>query len=237
MWNSRILLPFLIGRTRCGLQLNRLHPSELYLCRLRAGHPERRSSTGSPQHGWCSLAPACSSPAPLGCSTTASTSRSNPSPPSTRPHQPLFTTLALVLPSILPSMRSITPARVPSSSPTLNSPTTPIMLITSTTKLLTTVGPVLDTTPVLVSCTTGTRPALLSQRHLSSSLPDPAPMRNPPSCRSLQALPRRHLPCHPLIHRLIPPHVPPPAPLSSHLLLHPVVLTDPAHLLLPRKSS
>lgn len=218
-----------IDRVNCRLRLSLLHRSGLF-SRHRADRPGRRSRTGSLQPGWCSPAPACSSPVPPGSSRTASTSRSNPSPPSISPPRPQPTTLALA--TTLPSTPSITPAAVPSSSLTLN--LIPMLLITSTT---TTTDPVQGTTPARASCTIGTPPARLNRKRLRSSLLDRPPTRNRLSCRNLHPLPKLPHPCPPLIHHHIPRHAPPRAPLSSHPLLHRVVLTDPAHLLSPREPS
>uniref|UniRef100_A0A3B4U5Z4 Whirlin n=1 Tax=Seriola dumerili TaxID=41447 RepID=A0A3B4U5Z4_SERDU len=132
-------------------------------------------------------------------------------------------------PTTLLSIHSIT---LSSSPAMLNTSTTPTLLITSTTIPATTLDLVQDITPARASCTTGNPPALQNHRDPSSSPPDPAPTRNPSSCQSLRPLPKQHLPWYPLIHHPIPRHVPPPAPLSSHLLLHPVVLTASYHTII-----
>lgn len=226
MWG--FLCYLLVDRMNYRHHLN-LHPSGL-LSRVRV-------LIRSLQLAWCSLAPAWSSLGPLDYSRTASISHLNPSPPSTSHHHCQPTTPAPVLATTLPSMHSTTPARAPPSSLSLDNKCTHILLIIFTNMQLTTAGPVPDTTPAQASCTIGTHRALLSQKHLSSSLPGQAPMRSPLFCQSLHPLPKQRLPCLPLIPHPVPLHAPPPAPLSSHLLLRPVVLTRPTHLVSPTRSS
>lgn len=228
MYNSGVL----IDRMKCKLLVN-LQVKGL-LCRIKADHPEKRSSITSLQHVLCSLVPDCSSPVPLSYSRAASKSHFNPSPPFSSHHQPPLTTSAPA--TTLLSVPSSIPAKVPHRSLTLNT-SIHISLLSSTTKLLTTAGPLQDTTPVQASCTIGIHPALWSQKHQLSCLPDPAPMRSHLSCQNLYPLPEQGLRCLPLIYHPVPHHAPPPAPLSSHLLLHTVALNALVHLLSPRKSS
>lgn len=212
-------------------QVNHLHPSEILLSKTKDGYLGKKSSTGSLQPECCSPFPACSSLAPPIYSRSASTNLSNPFPPPTSQHQTLPIVAALVPPTPLPSVRSITPARVPSISLTRNG----TIITISTTMQPTITSPVQDITPAQAFCTCGTPLALLNQRHPSNFLLDPALMKSP-SCQSLQPHPKQHLPCQPLMHHPIPHHVLLPAPLSSHLLHHPVALTNPVHLPSHRRS-
>lgn len=215
------------------LQVNLFHPSELLLSRPKEDHSRRKSSIASLQPKWCSPFLACSSLVPPIYSRTVPTSLSNPFPPAnTSQNQPPPTMHALVPPTTLPLIPFNTPARIPSSSLILNTTIIPILITMSTIIA----SPFQVTTPAQVSCITGTCPALLNQRHLSSFLLDPAPIKSLPSCQCLHPLQKQQLPCHPLNHLIIPHHVRPRAPLSSRLLLHPLALTNAAHLLSHRKS-
>uniref|UniRef100_A0A8D3DUP2 Whirlin b n=1 Tax=Scophthalmus maximus TaxID=52904 RepID=A0A8D3DUP2_SCOMX len=123
-------------------------PQDLELYDRLVLHREREAHQA--WHGGLGVlpAPACSSLAQRNCSRTASTSPSDPSPSPTSPPRPWQSTPAPGPATTLPWVRSITPARLSSSSPTPNTSTTRTMPTTSTTILLTTTGPVRDTTPI-----------------------------------------------------------------------------------------